>query len=144
LQFLGAHSSIRGQAPCLKFRFTQGSAAASAGFGFAQPAEATPFPPSPKFRGGHLLLKTLFSGVRRRVAAFQSGALAPHSKRKSTKKDCFGDKMVNFADSFLLLVLLTDGGQAVLCTLGLFGGGNKVFSNPCPPLNLPKGREGGR
>ena len=42
---------------------------------------------------------------------------------------------MNFAEGFVLSVLLIDGGQAVLCAFGLFGGGNRGFSNPCPPLN---------
>jgi len=95
---------------------------ASAGFGFAQPAEAAPFLPLPKVQGRtgapcfhrqkgpmrkvppvtinqqnqqdkathdirYFISKTIFFGglsfgVRRRVAAFQSGALAPHSKKQ--------------------------------------------------------------
>jgi len=111
---------------------SQISTPASAGFGFAQPAEDAPFPPLPKgFRGGLLPLKTPFFGVRCQGTALESGDSSPHPKRKSTKKDCYGDKVANFADSLLLLVLLIDGGQAVLCALGLFGGGNRGFSNPC-------------
>jgi len=68
--------------------------------------------------------------------ALESGDLSPLSKRKSTKKNCFGDKIVNCVDGSVLLVLLIDGGEAVLCAFGLFGGGNRGFSNPCPPLNL--------
>jgi len=47
--------------------------------------------------------------------------------------------MVNFAEDFVLSVLLVDGGQAVLCAFGLFGGGNRGFSNPCPPLKCFQG-----
>jgi len=50
---------------------------------------------------------------------------------------------MNFAEGFVLSVLLIDGGQAVLCAFGLFGGGNRGFSNPCPPLNLLVRGEGG-
>jgi len=79
-------------------------------------------------------LKTLFFGVRCLGTALESGDLSPHSKREPTKKECFGDKILNFASSFVLLVLFIDGGQAVFCASGLFGGGNRGFSNPCPPL----------
>jgi len=73
--------------------------------------------------------------VRCLGTALESGDSSPHSKRKSTKKDCFGDKIASFAGGFVLLLFLIDGGQAVLCAFGLFGGGNRGSSNPCLPLN---------
>jgi len=68
----------------------------------------------------------------------ESGDSSPHSKRKPTKKDCLGDKIANFADGFVLLIFLIDVGQAVLA-FGLFGGGNRGFSKPYPPLKRGKG-----
>jgi len=73
--------------------------------------------------------------VRCLGTALESGDKSPHSKRKSTKKDCFGDKIANFAGGFVLLVFLIDSGQALLCAFGLLDGGDRGLKNPCPPLN---------
>ena len=107
------------------------------------PSTPLPSPPRVRFRGGHLPLKTPFFGVRCLGTALECGDKSPHSKRKPTKKERFGDKILNFAIGFVLLVLLIDGGQAVLCALGLLNGGNRGFSNPCPPLNRVRGGERG-